>query len=60
MRLEWDEAKRLSNINRHKIDFIGLEKVFAGETITFLDNRFDYGEIRFLTFGLLNSKGWWL
>jgi uncharacterized DUF497 family protein len=56
MRLEWDEAKRLSNINRHKIDFIGLEKVFAGETITFLDNRFDYGEIRFLTFGLLNRR----
>lgn len=56
MRFEWDEAKRLSNINRHKIDFIGLEKVFAGETITFLDNRFDYGEIRFLTFGLLNQR----
>jgi uncharacterized DUF497 family protein len=27
--------------------------VFAGETVTLLDDRFEYGETRFLTFGLL-------
>jgi len=53
MRFEWDETKRRSNIERHGIDFVDARAVFAGETITFLDDRYDYGEMRFLTFGLL-------
>jgi uncharacterized protein len=56
MRVEWDEAKRKSNIRRHGIDFANVEEVFSNETITFLDNRFDYGETRFLTFGLLHGE----
>jgi uncharacterized DUF497 family protein len=32
------------------------EKVFAGETITRLDDRFEYGEGRFLTLGLLKGE----
>ncbi|HBB98285.1 MAG TPA: hypothetical protein DC054_23120 [Blastocatellia bacterium] len=53
MRFEWDEAKRRSNVRRHGIDFVDADQVFAGETITFLDDRYDYRETRFLTFGLL-------
>lgn len=53
MRFEWDEAKRRSNIRQHGIDFVDVDEVFAGDTITFLDDRYDYGETRFLTFGLL-------
>lgn len=56
MRFEWDEAKRLSNIKRHGIDFVAVEKVLAGATITFLDDRVDYGETRLQTFGLLDDK----
>ena len=56
MRYEWDEAKRRSNIQKHGIDFIGIERVFAGETITILDGRFDYGEARFVTLGLLSGR----
>jgi uncharacterized protein len=56
MRFEWDEAKRRSNIRRHGIDFTAVEGVLAGATITFLDDRFDYGETRLLTFGLLNES----
>jgi uncharacterized DUF497 family protein len=29
--------------------------VFAGETIMILDDRFNYGEERFVTFGLLEG-----
>ncbi|MDQ5845523.1 MAG: BrnT family toxin [Acidobacteriota bacterium] len=53
MRFEWDEAKRRGNIRRHGIDFLAARVVFAGKTVTFLDDRFNYGEIRFLTLGLL-------
>ena len=55
MKFEWDETKRLLNIQRHQIDFVGIEEVFQGLTVTIIDDRFDYGEERFVTFGLLNS-----
>jgi uncharacterized DUF497 family protein len=55
MRFEWDEAKRRANIHRHGFDFEDGEQVFAGETVTELDDRFNYGERRFLTLGLLRG-----
>ena len=30
--------------------------MFAGQTITILDDRFDYGEPRFITVGLLQGR----
>ncbi len=56
MEFAWDEAKRNANLRKHGIDFVGVEQVFAGETVTILDNRFDYGEGRFVTFGLLDGR----
>ena len=56
MRFEWDEAKRESNLLKHGIDFIEVEKVFEGETVTILDVRLDYGEERFITLGLLDGR----
>jgi uncharacterized DUF497 family protein len=56
MLYEWDEAKRRSNIQKHGIDFIGIERVFSGTTVTILDDRFDYGESRFITLGLLSGR----
>jgi uncharacterized protein len=53
---EWDETKRLSNLQKHGLDFVEAGQVFAGETTTILDDRFDYGEERFVTFGLLNGR----
>jgi uncharacterized DUF497 family protein len=29
--------------------------MFGGETVTILDDRFDYGEDRFITLGLING-----
>jgi hypothetical protein len=55
MRFEWDEAKRRTNIIKHGIDFADLEPLFEGLTVTVLDDRFDYGEERFVTLGLLNG-----
>jgi uncharacterized protein len=55
MRFEWDEAKRLSNLRRHGLDFVIVERVFATEVLTLLDDRFDYGEYRFITLGMLKG-----
>jgi len=52
MRFEWDERKRLANLQRHGFDFPLVEKIFASDVVTLLDDRFDYGEIRFITLGM--------
>ena len=56
VRFEWDEAKRRSNLWRHKIDFAKLREVFEGAPLTYRDDRYDYGEERFITLGLLKGR----
>jgi uncharacterized protein len=53
MRFSWSERKCVDNIKVHGIDFVDAELVFSGATFTFEDDRFDYGEQRFITLGLL-------
>ena len=55
MRFIWDEPKRQVNLNKHGVDFTDAERVFAGPTFTFEDNREDYGEQRWVTLGLLSA-----
>jgi uncharacterized protein len=55
MRFEWDENKRLANLRRHGIDFADVWQIFLYDVATDIDNRFDYGEIRYLTLGLLRG-----
>jgi uncharacterized protein len=56
MRFEWDEAKRRLNLKRHGFDFLLVERIFAGNVLTRLDDRFEYSEIRFMTLGVLNGR----
>ena len=56
VRFEWDEAKRRSNLWRHGIDFAEVVEAFASEPVTYLDDRFDYGERRFRTFSLFKGR----
>lgn len=56
MKFEWDEAKRIANIHKHSIDFMDVPAIFECDTVTVVDDRFDYGEIRCLTLGLLKSR----
>ena len=56
MRFEWDEAKRLANIEKHGIDFADVPPMFDGDVFTIEDQRFDYGETRYITFGLLQFR----
>lgn len=53
--ITWHEAKRQGNLSKHGLDFAQAHKVFAGATFTFEDNRFDYGEQRFVSIGLLDD-----
>ena len=53
MRFTWSERKRAIHLKDHGLDFIDAPSVFEGSTYTFEDARFDYGEQRFETLGLL-------
>ncbi len=55
MRFTWDEHKRKSNLRDHGFDFVDAERVFEGLTTTYEDDRFSYGEKRFVTLGLLSG-----
>ena len=53
IRFTWSERKRSLNLQDHGLDFVDAPRVFAGLTFTYEDDRFAYGEQRFLTLGLL-------
>jgi len=56
MTYEWDEAKNHLNFAKHGLDFEDAELVFIGPCVTFADDRFDYGEERLITLGLLAGR----
>ena len=55
MRFEWDEERRASKLKDHGLDFADAPRVFSGPTVTYEDDRFRYGEQRFVTLGLLQG-----
>jgi uncharacterized DUF497 family protein len=56
MKYDWDEAKNRSNFAKHGFDFADAEQVLSGSCVTFVDDRFDYGEKRLTTLGLLAGR----
>ena len=53
---EWDEKKCRENLKKHGLSFEDVDLVFDGDTITFLDDRIDYGEKRYITLGALTGR----
>jgi uncharacterized DUF497 family protein len=56
MHFTWDKTRRRENLIKHRFDFVDAPTVFEGLTFTFEDDRFAYGEQRFITLGLLRSR----
>lgn len=56
MRYEWDEAKNRSNAIKHGLDFADAEGLLSGPRVTFVDDRFDYGDKRLITLGQLAGR----
>ena len=51
----WDEQKRLRNLRLHGLDFADAEAIWERATVTVEDIRHDYGEPRWVTFGILRG-----
>lgn len=52
---EWDEAKRLSNIEKHQVDILEALLIFENWVLTEPDTRIDYGEMRFKSIGFADG-----
>jgi len=56
MDYEWDEAKRRSNLAVHGVDFNDVVHFDWETAIEVEDTRHDYGEKRFIVYGLLGDR----
>ena len=56
MQISFDPMKRAKTLRERGLDFLEAERLFAGKVATFQDNRFDYGEIRYQSFGYLHQR----
>jgi len=56
VKYEWDEAKSRLNFTKHGLHFADSEQVLDGPCVTFVDDRFDYGEERLISLGLLAGR----
>jgi uncharacterized DUF497 family protein len=56
MYYECDENKRIANLAKHGVDFSAAEKFEWSTAIETIDDRFDYGEERWVALGFIGNK----
>jgi len=57
MQYSYNNTKKALNLAKHGLDFDDARLVIeSGKPVTFEGNRFDYGEQRFITLGLLQDS----
>lgn len=54
LQFEWDEEKNRLNHSKHGIGFEEANLIFTGPVLTAPDNRQDYGEKRYISYGQLD------
>ena len=56
MRFEWDEQKNQANLRKHGLSLADARNVFDAPLLVTLDDRFDYGEDRWIAIGRLQFR----
>ncbi len=56
MIFEWDEAKRLINLEKHGVDFVDAPEMWAGSMLVAEDARREYGESRYVGMGRIQGR----
>ncbi len=54
--ITWDEAKRVSNLAKHGLDFADVIKFDFDTALHDLDDREEYGEVREIAIGWCESR----
>ena len=55
-RFEWDEDKNKLNIEKHKLSFDNVSRLFVNPIRIIIDDRIDYQEKRYIGFGILDDR----
>jgi uncharacterized protein len=56
MRITYNRRKREKTLAERGLDFRRAKEVFDGSHLTREDDRIDYGELRYITVGWLDSR----
>ena len=56
MEFEWDENKRLLALAKHGVNFEKAALIFRGPVFTRPDSRWDYGEERLISIGMVEGE----
>jgi uncharacterized DUF497 family protein len=51
LEFEWGEAKARSNLEKHGVSFLTAAAIFSNERLERIDDREDYGELRWIALG---------
>lgn len=55
-RFVWDEQKRDANLRKHGVDFAVVERFEFDTAVIRVDDRRNYGEMRYRAFGMIDSR----
>ena len=55
MKIEFDPAKRELTLKDRGLDFRDAPRLFEGRSLTVVDDRMDYGEERFISYGFIDD-----
>ena len=53
---EWDAAKNDVNFRKHRVDFALAALIFEHPVVEALDERRDYGELRWIAYGMVEGE----
>lgn len=56
VKIVYDTVKREQALKERGIDFQDAALLFSGRTLTLLDDRKDYGELRYQTYGFIHKR----
>jgi uncharacterized DUF497 family protein len=56
LEFEWDEEKARANLAKHCVSFLTAAEIFANQIMERIDDREDYGEIRFIALGSVDTE----
>ncbi len=56
LEFEWDEAKARINLEKHRVSFLTAASIFVHERLERIDDRKEYGELRWIALGRVDSE----
>jgi hypothetical protein len=56
LEFEWDEAKARLNLEKHGVSFLTAAAIFLNERLERVDDREDYGEVRWIALGRVDIE----